>query len=348
MRDSDIDDERPRSRRRRDDRGRSRGRKDEPRKKRASPALVLGLAVGGFALLLGIGILIYLVARDTSKPAANDLLAHAPSDAIILSGYDLEELGRRDAFRKAMERRAPPDIVELDRAGLRTADLARALVARTANNGNACAIRFKTVPDQSKYIEMKLPGRNYGTFVSLTGNYKFGYFADDKTLVLADKEAAIQALRDKGSGRLSGDLQAMVDRVRGPVWRASGRLTANDLEKLGTGNDAFAVRVGPTSGTAAWLVPDGRLADVRFELIFESSSQARQSVATLRGVFLAQRNTNELGQLVNIREGTDSADFIDIRRGYEEASVSDSGTRVTAKLQLPAGEALRAVGSVRY
>jgi hypothetical protein len=310
--------------------------------------LVLGLAVGGFALLLGIGILIYLVARDTSKPAANDLLVHAPSDAIILSGYDLEELGRRDAFRKALERRAPADIDELDRAGLRTADLSRVLVARTANNGNTCAIRFKIAPDQSKYVQANLSARDYGTFVSLIGNYKFGYFADDKTLVLADKEPTIQALRGKGNGRLSGDLQAMVDRVRGPVWRASGRLTATDLEKLGTSNDAFAVRVGPTSGTAAWLVPDGRLAEVRFELTFESSSQARQSVATLRGVFLAQRNTNELGQLVNIRDGTDPADFIDIRRGYEEANVSDSGTRVTAKLQLPASEALRAVGSVRY
>jgi hypothetical protein len=347
MRDNDIDDDRPRSRRRRDERGRSR-RRDEPRKKRVAPAMVLGLAVGGFALLLGIGILIYLLARDTSKQAANDLLAHAPSDAIILSGYDLEELGRREAFRKALERRAPPDIVELDRAGLRTADLSRVLVARTANNGNTCAIRFKTAPDQSKYIQTNLPARDYGSFICLTGNYKFGYFVDDKTLILADKEPAIQALRDKGSGRLTGDLRAMVDRVRGPVWRASGRLTATDLEKLGTGNDAFAVRVGPTFGTAAWLEPDGRLADVRLELLFETSNQARQSVATLRGVFVTQRNTNELGQLVNIRDGTDPSDLIDIRRGYEEASVSDSGTRVTAKLQLPASEALRAVGSVRY
>lgn len=310
--------------------------------------MVLGLSVGGFALLLGVGILIYLFARDTSKPAANDLLAHAPSDAVMLSGYDLEELGRRDAFRKALERRAPPDIVELDRAGLRTADLSRVLVARTANNGNTCAIRFKTPPDQSKYIQSNLMARDYGTFVSLAGNYKFGYFADDKTLVLADKEPAVQALRDKGSGRLTGDLQAMVDRVRGPVWRASGRLTANDLGRLTAGDDGFTLRVGPTFGTAAWLVPDGRLADVRFEMAFESSAQARQAGATLRGAFVAQRGLNEQGQMTNIRDGTDPGDFIDIRRGYDEATVSDNGTRVTAKLQLPASEALRAVGSVRY
>ena len=36
------------------------------------------------------------------------------------------------------------------------------------------------------------------------------------------------------------------------------------------------------------------------------------------------------------------------RRGYENASVSDSGSRVSVKMQLPASEALRAVGSVRY
>jgi hypothetical protein len=266
----------------------------------------------------------------------------------MLSGYDLEELGRREAFRKALERRAPPDIVELDRAGLRTADLSRVLVARTANNGNTCAIRFKSAPDQSKYIQTNLVGRDFGTFLCLAGNYKFGYFADDKTLVLADKEPAILALRENSRGRLTGDLKAMVDRVRGPVWRATGRLTANDLGRLTTGDDGFTLRVGPTSGTAAWLVPNGRLADVRFEMAFESSTQARQAAATLRGAFVLQRGMNEQGQMVNIREGTDPGDFIDIRRGYEEASVSDDGARTSAKLVLPASEALRAVGSVRY
>jgi hypothetical protein len=37
----------------------------------------------------------------------------------------------------------------------------------------------------------------------------------------------------------------------------------------------------------------------------------------------------------------------DFRRGYEEAKVNESGTHVTARLRLPIGEAIRAVGSVR-
>ena len=75
MHDSDLDDDRPRSRRPRDERRRPRRRREEPRKKRGSPAMVLGLAVGGFALLLGVGILIYLFARDTSKPAAVETIS---------------------------------------------------------------------------------------------------------------------------------------------------------------------------------------------------------------------------------------------------------------------------------
>lgn len=298
--------------------------------------------------MLGIAVVVYALVRDTSKPASSDLLVHAPNDAIILSGYDFDELGRNDAFRKAMERRAPPDIVELDRAGLRTADLSRVLIARTVNNGNTCAIRFKTAPDQSKYVQASQSGKDYGAFVSLAGNYKFGYFADNNTLVLADKEPAIQALREKRKARLTGDLQAMVDRVRGPMWRASGRMSVNDHSRIGAGDDGFSLRVGPSAGTAAWLVPDGRSADVRFELEFENAGQARQAVATLKSAFLLQLSTNELGQLVNIRDGTDSGDISDIRRGYENANVTDSGSRVTVKLQLPASEALRAVGSVRY
>ncbi len=222
------------------------------------------------------------------------------------------------------------------------------LIARTVNNGNTCAVRFKAAPDKSKFLLAIEPGKDYGAFTSLTGNYKFGYFADDQTLVLADKEPAIRALREQGQGRLNGDLQSMVNKVRGPVWRASGRMTSSDHGRLGAGDDGFSLRVGPSAGTAAWLVPDGPVAEVRFELEFEKAAQARQAVSNLKSAFLVQRSTNDLGQMINIRDGTDSGDISDIRRGYEQASVQDHGNRVSAKLQLPASEAMRAVGSVRY
>ena len=74
---------------------------------------------------------------------------------------------------------------------------------------NACAIRFKVAPEPSKYLAPAPAGKSYAPFTSLTGNYKFGYFADPTTLVLADKEPTIQALREKGGkARLSADLHA--------------------------------------------------------------------------------------------------------------------------------------------
>jgi hypothetical protein len=335
----------PRRRRRRDDERSP--RRDRKPTRRIPPAALAAIGLGFFVLLLGVGIAIYLLASNAGKPKTDDLMAHAPSDALVLSGYDFEELGDNEAFRKAMERRAPPDIVELDRAGLRTADLSRVLIARTVNNGNTCAIRFKVAPDKSRYLQANMSGRSYAPFTSLTGNYKFGYFADAHTLVLADRETAIQALLEKGKGRVSSDLQAMVDKVRGPMWRASGRLSANDFQRLGIADDGFSLRVGPSLGTSAWLVPSGRTADVRMILEFESENQAKQSAATLKSAFLLQRGLNEFGQLM-LREGTDPADASDIRRGYEEADVSHSNNRVTASLRLPASEALRAVGSIRY
>jgi hypothetical protein len=181
----------------------------------------------------------------------------------------------------------------------------------------------------------------------LTGNYKFGYFADANTLVLADKEPAIQGILEKGKTKLPAQLQDMVDLVRGPVWRASGRVSANEFNRLGSGDDGYSLRVGPSAGTAAWLVPSGRSADVRFVLEFANANEAQQAVATLKGAFLLQRGLNEHGQPM-LREGTDPADASDIRRGYEDADVGNSGNRVKASLQLPASEALRAVGSVRY
>jgi hypothetical protein len=317
-------------------------------KKSARPALVVGLILGVLFIGLAVGLLAYSVGTERRKPATNDLLAHAPADALILSGFDLDALAGHEAFRKSLERRAPADLVDLDRAGLRIADLSRVLVARTPNNGHTCVLRFKEAPDRSKYLGPDFSGRTYAAFTSLSGSYRFGYFADPSTLVLADKEPAIQALREKGPRvRLAGGLQDMLDEVRGPVWRASGRITPTDFPRLGAEDHGLALRIGPSSGTAAWLVPDGRLAQVHFELTFDNPGQAGFGASVLRGTFQLQRGVNDFGQLVG-REGMDPSDFADIRRGYDEASVSDSGRRASARLTLPAAEALRAVTAVRY
>src|SRR5262245_55079110 len=95
------DDDRPR-RRSEDDHPRDRRPKRDDRpadkkgRQRRSPALIVGAAAGAFALLLAIGIVIYVVARDTGKPASTDLLSYAPADAVILSGYDIDELSRTE------------------------------------------------------------------------------------------------------------------------------------------------------------------------------------------------------------------------------------------------------------
>src|SRR5262245_40009390 len=173
-------------------------RRDPPTQRAVRPAILVGLVVGVSAISLAVGIVVYVLVRDTSKPASADLLVHVPADAVILSGYDLEELAADAAFRKALEKRAPADLVELDRAGLRSADLARVLVARTVNNGNTCAIRFKVAPDRSAYLNADLAGRAYASSTSVAGRYRFGYFADPKTLILADREQALQSLLDQG------------------------------------------------------------------------------------------------------------------------------------------------------
>ena len=313
------------------------------------PALIVGTAVTAFAFLLALGIGIYLLVRPSTTPAASDLLAHAPADAVILGGYDIEQLSRHEAARRALERRAPPDLLELDRAGIRTADLSRVLIARTPNNGNACAIRFRAAPDRAKYLAPDPTGKGYAAFTSLTGNYKFGYFADDTTLVLADKEPTVQGLRDKGAKvRLPADLKAMVDKVRGPAWRASGRMTPTDHGRLGTNDDGFAIRAGASAGTAAWLIPDGRMSEVHFELAFDNPKDARAGATTLKGLFVQQKGlTNEFGLYIG-RPGVDPSDYADIRRGYDQAEVSDSGSKVTATHFLPTSEALQTIGSARY
>ena len=338
----DVEDNHP-SRRKRKREGRPAARK------RTSPALIVGAAVGVFALLLVAGIAIYLLARGSSAPAANDLLAHAPEDAVILSGYDIDQLAGTEAAHKALERRAPADLAELDKAGIRVADLSRVLVARTPNNGNTCVIRFKSAPDRAKYLAAELPGKGYAPFTSLTGNYKFGYFADGSTLVLADKEPTIQALKEKGAkARVPAELKAMVDKVQGPAWRVSGRITATDHGRFGTTDDGFAIRAGASAGTAAWMVPDGRLAEVRLELAYDNPKDAHAGAATLRGLFIQQKGlTNEFGLFVG-RPGVDSSDFADVRRGYSEAVVTESGSKVSARLVLPTSEALYMIGSARF
>jgi hypothetical protein len=340
------DDDRPRRRGRDDDdlpRTRGRWREDEAAssakrtgRKRISPVLILGIVAGVFALLLAVGIGIYFVARSAAKPASVELLAHVPADATTVAGYDLEELADSEAYRKALERQPLSDVIEIERSGLRQADLSRFVVAHLSNNGYACVIRFRAAPDRSKYLGPDLSGKTYAPFTSLTSVYKFGYFADANTLVLADKEPTIQAVRDKGGkARLASELKDMTDRARGPIWRATGRGAAVNL--------GIAQRAGAAGGTCVWVEPVGLFADVKMELRFDSSDQARIGAATVRGLLVQQRGlATEFG---GFRTGNDPSDFETIRNGYDAAVVKESGTRVSVSLRLPATEALRLLGS---
>ncbi|MBO0697188.1 MAG: hypothetical protein J2P46_02225 [Zavarzinella sp.] len=345
------DDTRPRVRERDEkDRPGSRRRDREPPKpkKPPSPVVLVGLILGVFALCLAVGVGLYLIFREAQKPAANDLLAHAPADAVALSGFDLDELSANEAFRRSLEQHPPPDLAELDRAGLRAADLSRALVARTANNGTACAVRFRAAPDRSKYLGPDLAGRSYAPFIGLAGTFRFGYFADRTTLVLAEKEPTIQDLRDKGAHvRLSVNLRDMVDRAHGPVWRATGRLSSPDLARGGLVEEGLMLRVGPSAGSAAWLEPNGGLARVCFELAFDKPGEAPFAAAVVRSSFQVQRGLTEFGPESG-RDWVDSAEVTDVRRGYDEAMVTEGPLTLSARLTLPAGEALRAVGAVRH
>src|SRR5262249_4788031 len=276
------DDDRPRTRRHRDEE-----RRPPPGsrlRKHSSPAVVVGLIMVVFAAFLVVGVLGYLLVRDRSKPAANDLLVYAPTDAVALSGYDLEDLSRTDKFRRALERKAPADSDELDPSGLRTRALARALIARTAQNGNTCAVRLKAPADRSKYLQANVSGKGYAPFTSLASTYRFGYFADDRTLVLADKEAAIQGLLDKGSkSRLSSELLYMVGKSRGPIWRAAGKSKPFDRPQSGVPDDPLLLRVVPSTGSAVWVTPGGPMAEVNIEIEFENHGLAMHGAATLKG-----------------------------------------------------------------
>src|SRR5262245_34033500 len=283
--DDEPDDDRPATR----TRPRKRRRDDSepespPRPKKSSQALVIGVAAGALLFLVVAGVSLYLIFGGSSKPASSDLFALAPTDTVILSGYDLEELGSNPACRKALEKREPPDLLDLDRAGVRSADLSRVLVARTVNNGNVCVIRFRSPPDQSKYLQPDLPGKTYAPFISASARYRFGYFDNSSTLVLADREAAIVTVKEKGPKvRISDDLKQMADKVRGPIWRASGRISAAESDRLRLPEEGVVLRIGPNAGTAAWAVLDGRSAEVQFELSFVSRPEATQGAGTLRG-----------------------------------------------------------------
>jgi hypothetical protein len=321
----------------------------EPRRPKGPlpPAVLAGLIVGGFVVCLAFGVLGYAVFREAQKPAAADLLAYAPADAVVLSGFDLDEVTGNEVLRKALERRAPPDLVELDRAGLRTADLSRALVARTANNGTACVVRFKAAPGRAKYLGPDVAGRGYAPFTSVGGSYRFGYFADRSTLVLADREPAILELWEKGAkARLPADLRDMVGRVHGPIWRATGRATPAEFPRSGA-EEGLALWVGPAAGTAAWLEPEGRLGRTYLELAFDDPARAASAATAVRTTFHLWRGVNPFGD-PNPRAWLDPADMADLRRGYDEATVIEGALRVSARVTLPAGEAVRVVGAVRY
>jgi hypothetical protein len=348
----EADDDCPRRRRREDEDeadDRPSRRKPVRRRRPVSPARIVAIGISLFALVVVVVIVVLVATKNSNRAVGNDLAGHVPSDAVALSGFDFNDLMQYEPYRKALERRPPADLAELDKAGLRPSVMARVLVARTASNGNACVIRFKTGPDRSQYLGADLPGKAYAPFNSLSGNYRFGYFPDPSTLVLADQEPAIQALVDRGGkGQLSGDLKSMVDQARGPAWRATGRYAGGDAGKAGAADGGFAIRAGASAGSIAWVEREGRLASVRYELRFDNMNDARAGAAAIKGLFAQQKGLLNDGGALTGPAPYDPADLADIRRGYDEAEVTDQGTKVTARVRLPAVEALRAIGPVRY
>jgi hypothetical protein len=219
-------------------------------------------------------------------------------------------------------------------------------MARTTDNGAACVVRFKAAPDRAKYLGPDVAGRPYAPFTSVGGSFRFGYFADRYTLVLADRASAIRDLNYKGANtRLPAELRDMVGRVHGPVWRATGRTSAADFPRVGP-DETTALRVGPAAGTAAWLEPEGRLARVYLELTFDDPARVASAATILRSTFQLWRGVNPFGD-ANPRAWLEPADIADLRRGYDEATVTEGALRVSARATLPVGEAVRVVGAVR-
>ena len=107
------------------------------------------------------------------------------------------------------------------------------------------------------------------------------------------------------------------------------------------------MRIGPSAGTAAWLEADGQSARVFLELAFDKPGEAAFAATVLRVSFQVQVGLTDFGPLGG-RDWIDSAEITDVRRGYDEATVTEGPLTVSARLTLPAGEALRAVGAVRH
>jgi hypothetical protein len=205
-------------------------------------------------------------------------------------------------------------------------------------------LRFKTDANAARYLKPAASGRNYSETINDEGIYRFGYFADAQTLVLAEKEPAIQALREKGKGKISGELQRQVELVRGPVWVACGKLSADAATRLALTEEGFTFRVGAYNGAAVWMVPDGKSAAVRMQIECESPARATSMSAQLKSLFKVEKDYHER----TTREGADTADSPDVIRGYNGADISVNGRVVSAKLSLPPGEAFWAIGPVRY
>jgi hypothetical protein len=243
-----------------------------------------------------------------------------------------------------VERRPPADLAELDRAGFRPTDMSRALVSRTGT-GIAAAIRFRAPQDRAKYLQNNVTGRQYAPFTSFTGPFRFGYFPDTRTLVLADREATVQEVIDGGgTPRVSNKLRALAARAHGPVWRATGPTTPLDRPHFGRPEETWLWRLGPTTGSVAWLEPGGLVNDVHYQIDFESRMHATAGAGLLRGQFALRRGLAESGPFVG---DMDPGELVDTRRGYETAVVTDDGLNVAARLRLPAGEALKAVEVLR-
>src|SRR5262245_3999940 len=156
---AEEDDDRPRRRRRDADLDDRPSRRDHPPRRPISPAKILGVSIGVFVLVVVVVIVVLILDKTAKKPAGSELLDLVPADTVVLSGFDLVQLSENEPYRKALERRAPPDLAELDRAGLRTIEMSRVLIARTLDNGNACVVRFRAGPDRNRYLGADLPGK---------------------------------------------------------------------------------------------------------------------------------------------------------------------------------------------
>jgi hypothetical protein len=341
-REDEDDDRPPVSRRRRredDDEVRPRGRRQRP----VSPPVLLGVAIGLFFIFLAVGLAGWFLFGKTPPAAATDLIAFAPADSVALAGYDLDALTAHDGLKAVIDKRPPGELAELDRTGLRPADLSRALVART-NNGVAAAVRFRAPPDKARYLAANVVGKSYAPVISL-GSFRFGYFADNKTLVLADTEPAVQGVLDgKGQPQVSNRLRGLAERARGPMWQATGRVDPFKGPRFGPIDERWLLRFGATSGSVAWLEPGTALTDVRYEIEFDSAHQAGFGAGVLRTQFAMRRGMIEAGGVFG---QIPAEDIGDVRRGYETATVTEDGHTVSARLRLPPAEAVRAVEALR-